>query len=1466
MKRTSKKLWIVAVSVLLTALMFLAMPLSVMAKTAAVRPMEMLVLSSSNVEISSENGAYDKENLTYAMEFYADGAGFSSFAFGFRMPDFVQVQDVVLGDELNNLDNATFTWHERDGLVNTAYSSADNISGVRMFTVYFTVTDYTPAYFAVECAQADFVDVNYNVAMVQPQLGYVQIGEVSFTKMGDVDANGVVDLADLLIIQRSMVNLDYPLNEQQVAVADINKDGAVTILDCQYIQNYLVGRIDSLENIGGEIAPSLYTLTVEVKNQDGMTMYYVEHFVEKGVQYAEILLPICEMLDAQYSITGVPYATSDVYGMIDGSMDPYKLVVIGNDHLFVMAETETMDTEKTVVYTYADEMDQNGMVMVLDYYFYSDGTAQFKMVMLKEGKPVDEAEQWVNWKQDGDYIIIYIPEIGPQTMFVVNKDGSLSAYEGGGNGGTEPKPDQPSDDYIVGSRWSIEVGLTVGADFKELEEKLCGKTFTLIFAKSGEVVVEITSDMINYEGVNLNEVGEYEVEINYFVNGCSGTIWVDVYVIEDKGDVEQLGTYDFPEGEEMMGVSTLTLYADGTVQLGSVYVTEYQWYADDVIILSLYGGDFLIALDDAAMTAYFYKPTENLIGRYVYEMGGGEMFFEVYGDYVGAGDYVTVYGVEAPGYQMSLTTRAYLDLENRVLRHAATPCNMIIDDSNKLVENHSKVHRVEAPTCDQSGFEYWECTECGREFDHVSIAPLGHQYDDEGNCVNCGQSGKEDGALEMRKAQALTEMKTTWEMLWQQYGDALYQFESMYEKYEQAICEAAYEYVVDEYLNYFRSMVEEVHNKLGGMSRPTGVTGWHYYNEVPTWVMEGADLEQYLNDYVRGNTLVLELSDGTFIPVLIEDFMIRVEGGFGEAGSSCWIYIHVATGEFSYECDLVVHVQPNMGDVASTTYSYTGVFNGWGPITVYENGMLEIFGQFYSYMMIGGDENVTVIRFHGNSFYGESVLALDRNTLEASFYQPEGNVVGRYTLREGDNEYIYTLYGEMAVSGDFVVVVQRRFGDGTGNYKQEDQYTTVLYCNFEESFINSVEHGMLSFDAEGNLYRIGFVEPDYPEDPNKDFEKYQDKIKDDLKMLWSEIDQGGYEVSDEQRERFYNIMDRVYTATEIWQLDELYEEARALCNEIKGIVEIDYYRIEGMPYRVVVGITMEEFYQMLNRVKVTLYYTDGSFEEHYLTVDNFDLSRIDLNKVGECEYSYQFVLSNGEEHSSYNWLTVMENKAENAKLMGTYNYVAREDGAENEWQRISLYDNGYALISDGSYMEFIEYTLDGNVLMYSDYGAWLLFEILDDKSITAYCAADHVTYSYGEPEWGMTVDVNVFAHGDMYFAYLLGTEIYGDEVEKIELTCNVYYNADQSKIRIPALDDMWFAISEDGALSPTECDEHVFNEKGYCEYCGEKANGNGGYVEIDKCDHMLGADGCCVYCGLYVVNNDFAVENLYGKV
>ena len=73
MKRTSKKLWIVAVSVLLTALMFLTMPLSVMAKTAAVRPIEMLVLSSSNVEISSENGAYDKENLTYAMEFYADG-------------------------------------------------------------------------------------------------------------------------------------------------------------------------------------------------------------------------------------------------------------------------------------------------------------------------------------------------------------------------------------------------------------------------------------------------------------------------------------------------------------------------------------------------------------------------------------------------------------------------------------------------------------------------------------------------------------------------------------------------------------------------------------------------------------------------------------------------------------------------------------------------------------------------------------------------------------------------------------------------------------------------------------------------------------------------------------------------------------------------------------------------------------------------------------------------------------------------------------------------------------------------------------------------------------------------------------------------------------------------------------------------------------------------------------------------
>lgn len=1448
MKRASKKLLIAAALVLLTAMMFLTMPLSVMAKSTVTRP-TALTVTANGVTIDPADADYE-ERQVYEMEFWANGSDFSSFAFSFRMPAFVQVQDVMLDSALDGLDNTVFSWHEKDGLVNTTYSSSDNVSGVRLFTVRFTVKDYSFAYCAVECVSADFVNVDLNTVEVSADLGFVQIGEVSFTTMGDVDGNGTVDLADLLIIQRSMVNPDYALNEAQFAVADIDKNGVITILDCQYIQNYLVGRIDSLENIGGGGEIKMYTVKVVVMDENGNVLVDMPASVGEGESYYVATAPAMQALNARYEVLEFVSARSDYYGEINFDVSGEEYPVKCDDQLTVVVKV--VEKERAVQYTFAAEMKmEDDTVRLLNYAFYTDGTALFKMEMIQGDKIVDSAEQAVQWLQDGQYIDVIIPEMGLQRMFVINKDGTLSAYEG-----NQPEPDVPSDDYVVRTSWDVQVGVVVGTSSEELVARLCKHTFTIVFSQSGEFTVPITPDMINYANVNLNEVGEYEVEIHYSVNGHGGTIWVDVYVIEDKSKVEILGVYDFPEGKDMMGVSTITVYADGTLQLGEVYQTKYQEFKDNVVIFSLYGGDFVISLDDATKAASYYKPTEEMIGRYVYDMGGGTMFFEVYGKYDGAGDYVTVYGVDAGDYQISMTTRAYLDLGERVLRHAATPCDMTFDENNILTENHQIEIRTEEPGCDRYGYEIEYCVKCGRTVNRTEIPPIGHQYGEDGNCVNCGKSEQGDFELENRRNEMLKEMENKWQHLWDQYGENLSAFEGQYDKYYNAVANARDMGTLEEYFNYFWKMVEEVHNKLGGMTQ-IYVSGWYYLNGIPTSVVQGGSVEQYIKDYLIGNTLTLELSDGTTVPVIIEENMIGVNGSFDAVGY-CWIYIHVAVGDINHTCDISINVTPDMSGVASKVYRYTEAFNGWDIITVYENDMLEIFGQYYSYMVLSADDAVTVIRFHGNSFYGESVLALNHKDLTASFYQPDGNVVGRYTLQEGDNEFIYTLYGESAVSGDFVVVVQRKLGDGQGNFKQEDQYTTALYCNFEECFINTADYGMLSFDEAGNLYRKEIVEPEKPNDPTQQFEQFRDQVKDQIKMLWSEIEQGNWEVSDEQYAQYNSIMERIYQASENWQIDELYQEAKDLCNTIKGIVELRYWGTTGIPHTVLAGITMEEFYEMLNSAKLYMVYSDGTEVEIALSAEMFNLKRLELSKPGEYDISWSYQ-PEGLEYALNGMprVEVIENMGEGEGV--EYSYIPFTEGAINamEWDTITLYKNGYALLRDDYGMSFVEYVLDGDMLTYTYYGVVGLFQIVKDE------AGNAIGISYYRPEKAdrellyddgedMYIRLETFVLNGRDYAFFDLREYNRDGSQDMyEMAGDILFNADTTKVYLALFGGCWFEISEKNELIPCEC-EHLYEEDGCCRYCGDNINGdgeikddyveNGGYTESEK-ENVTGGEG-----------------------
>ena len=306
-------------------------------------------VSANGVDVSAQD-ANAQTPVSYSIDVRLDSAYVSSFEMSIRMPSFVDVTSVQESATLARMDaNGVFEYNvDNRGYVNVAYSSAVDFSGITLFTVVFTVNDYTEQYEVIECASCQFVNSDIQEIYANVDLGYVAIDGAESTVMGDVNGDNVVNLADLLIIQRSIVNPDYALTEEQFTVADIDKNGEINIIDCQYIQNYLVGKIDSLENVGS----SSYTVGVLINDQNGNMLYQGSFEAQSGVLYAEYMTPIFMELSKTYNITGNLSINSKVYGAIDPESSGDGFVIKGDDEIVIVTMVEEKPEEDVYIVDY----------------------------------------------------------------------------------------------------------------------------------------------------------------------------------------------------------------------------------------------------------------------------------------------------------------------------------------------------------------------------------------------------------------------------------------------------------------------------------------------------------------------------------------------------------------------------------------------------------------------------------------------------------------------------------------------------------------------------------------------------------------------------------------------------------------------------------------------------------------------------------------------------------------------------------------------------------------------------------------------------------------------------------------------------------------------------------------------------------------------------------------------------------
>lgn len=313
---------------------------------------------------------------------------FSSFQMNLTMPYFVNVVDVCPSEYLNGLADTAIFDYEIDGNdVRVAYSSPVNFSTNDLFYINFTFNDSSEATAGIGCYNCLFVDENVEVLEAHVNLGDILVAKISI--MGDVNGDSMVNLDDLLLIQRSIVSYKFALDSTQFMAADIDKNGVVDMRDCQYIQNYLVGRIDSLENVAVQECKHINRYAEMIKEAT---------CTERGMECV-----FCE----------------DCGKMIE------RIVVYPKGHNYEDGvclncyEKET-ENEVAILYTYASGE--------LNFTFYSDYTCEYvRRVYNADGKIEEELSDVFKWQMNKDgIIVVYLPDAAYN--FIVNEDGSLTPY------------------------------------------------------------------------------------------------------------------------------------------------------------------------------------------------------------------------------------------------------------------------------------------------------------------------------------------------------------------------------------------------------------------------------------------------------------------------------------------------------------------------------------------------------------------------------------------------------------------------------------------------------------------------------------------------------------------------------------------------------------------------------------------------------------------------------------------------------------------------------------------------------------------------------------------------------------------------------------------------------------------------------------------------------------------------------
>lgn len=1475
MKASNKRILVTVISFLFV-LLLAVMPMTAFAEEATFDKIEMDGTTATNgayvyakgVDISPFDGNFSEETV-YSMTVSHSRTTISSFQMSFRMPYFVDVTNVYASDALlNNAETAAFEWHmDEKNYVNVSYSSPYNVSEVELFTVEFTLNSTATAYESVECVYSEFVDDGAKTVNAEVDLGYVSIGVAEIVVMGDVNGDKIVNLADLLIIQRSIVNKGYALTEEQLAVADINRDGEISMIDCQYIQNFLVGKLDSLENVN----TATYNIDVLIKDQNGNWLYSGSFVANSGELYSNYMTPIFMSLYKQYNITGNISIESDVYGTVDPDSNGEGFVVKDKDYLVMTVEVNYGSEEEKIYVTGSDLLPNELTVPV--------GTSSEALIkaILSDVNIVlylsDGSTREVALTEDMIDLSNVVLDVDGYYSVLVNYYISEFDYDATNSIQLHVTPDI--------SKWQHLGTYTFAYDGYNAFGWETFDFYVEAVVIDGEEFCEWTSTedgiiSVSQEGVTiLMQIDDENKTVSFY-----------------KPSDALIGTYTFSEGDmtmtfdvygkysgagEYVTCMTQTMIGDGGTVLSAGFTSYTQLDLENGILApSMMSLEFVINEDNSLTMKeceheWQYTtqaPTCTNPGwenKYCTKCGSGSgceipALGHSYDDSgVCSNCGATNSGTDEPSLDDEFiayrqermaavksewynTIKKYADYDvqgefgeqfNYLYETISTATNEsvverysqifyeMIDKINANYGNatdceHANISGEEfAGDCWNDGYSRTYCTDCGMQISYEIIAPAGHVYNDSGVCERCG--GSVGGEI---------------------IDDSIYMTQADFGVIGITVNDTA----------------DDLINKLVGQKF------YVYYSQSGMVEM----------------TVTADMIDVSDIP-------------FGSEGGNEGRVTFYDNNGFEYYIHFYVIIMPDLSEVEYQTYKVVnGEAMGLYELKVYANGYVLITGDGMdnypgSYIEAPFKENVILFDMDG----GYLVFELGEGV--ADFYHPETELDSIKTFYMS-NEYMsleMTAYGSYTGAGDYVAVMSVTEFDSESGTQYNMSITTMLYLDMDSSVVIHVMFGERSYDEAGNMYcshanigidswegncwsdgykaercydcgeqisyevipaghqygedgictRCGNSENGSSGETTDSIYLYIDKHLSVMCEEWNALC-AELAISDEYNYRFNELTARIKEATTCDEVDNIFNvEFRALCDEAIAnsgdSVYLNNWDLTPSTVHVQVGTSVEEFVEyFLSNHYVVLYFSDGTSTQASFTAEMLILDNLDLSSVGTTNLDIPFTYGN---HSIYFSIQVyVDPDMSNANLLGTYTYAGQVYNGM-EWETAEVYDNGYAILyCEGEIEDFVEYTLsDDGIFTYEMYGEKLVYMVSGDG---VYCyASKDVIGSYQFYEDGEGFNIAIFGeytgYGE-YYAYLEMLEYNNDGSEdRYAASTVVILDMENAEIYCGLIGG-WMVYDESGNVTPKECEHEEINDEGYCTYCGYNTNENSGSGEV----------------------------------